>query len=390
MRNQPAIARQPAVRTLLRIARAACAALVRAAHPRLTPAAAAALPNLRIDVWAAVLGVNDSHDTHVHEGSVCSGVLYIDPPEGAAPLVFHDPRGAATHFPDLPEALEGWAGKAKDSDAEAWEGQHKNGDAKGGTGKSKDSDAEGWTDPSKYSDTEGREGMPHYGGAEGWAGKPKNSHAEGWEGQYEYRDAGAGRDQERPKYSDAAAEKEGEGEPGAAPHTGGGPGAASRTGGGQGVASRTGGVEAAFSWWHTSAPFSPRVAVLPTQGRMVVFPSFLAHQVLARPSGSSSDAYAEGVPHAGGGRGEGGAGTAGGGGQAADAADATRAEKEKAASGHGAAGGGGQAARGAGTPGGGGQAERGRGAADGGEMRRVSYAFNMNAGSHMTAWRVLA
>mmetsp|Transcript_25224 Transcript_25224/g.70928 ORF Transcript_25224/g.70928 Transcript_25224/m.70928 type:complete len:149 (+) Transcript_25224:2-448(+) len=145
--------------------------------------------------------------THVHEGSICSGVLYVDIPPAASPLVFYDPRGADTHFPDLPARTQ----RALSSPRQLPES-------------------------TTLSDSDER--------------------------------------------TDAL---------------------------------RKDSAEVFLAWQGTLPPFTERAAFLPTPGRMIVFPSFLAHAVLASASNEGKGARA----------------------------------------------------------------------------KRVSYAFNVNAGTHLTAWRLL-
>jgi len=207
MRNQDAISRQRPIRTLIRLARKACDSLIRATSPHLMRTAKAEVSRLRVDVWAALLDGDEMHDTHVHEGSICSGVLYVDIPPAASPLVFYDPRGADTHFPDLPARTQ----RALSSPRQLPES-------------------------TTLSDSDER--------------------------------------------TDAL---------------------------------RKDSAEVFLAWQGTLPPFTERAAFLPTPGRMIVFPSFLAHAVLASASNEGKGARA----------------------------------------------------------------------------KRVSYAFNVNAGTHLTAWRLL-
>lgn len=48
---------------------------------------------LRLDsMWVNVLGEGASHSGHIHPGSVISGTVYVEMPEGAGALKFEDPR----------------------------------------------------------------------------------------------------------------------------------------------------------------------------------------------------------------------------------------------------------------------------------------------------------
>lgn len=48
---------------------------------------------LRLDsLWVNILGEGGSHSGHIHPGSVLSGTVYVDMPEGAGALKFEDPR----------------------------------------------------------------------------------------------------------------------------------------------------------------------------------------------------------------------------------------------------------------------------------------------------------
>ena len=48
---------------------------------------------LRLDsLWVNILGEGGTHSGHIHPGSVISGTVYIDMPEGAGALKFEDPR----------------------------------------------------------------------------------------------------------------------------------------------------------------------------------------------------------------------------------------------------------------------------------------------------------
>jgi len=101
MRNQRSIARQRPVRALAALARSYCEALLREGSQ--AEGVAEGVAQSEVDVWAAVLTGGERHGTHVHEGSICSGVLYVDVPPGSSPLLFHDTRGAARYFPDEDE-----------------------------------------------------------------------------------------------------------------------------------------------------------------------------------------------------------------------------------------------------------------------------------------------
>jgi uncharacterized protein (TIGR02466 family) len=48
---------------------------------------------LRLDsLWVNILGEGGAHSGHIHPGSVISGTVYIDMPDGAGALKFEDPR----------------------------------------------------------------------------------------------------------------------------------------------------------------------------------------------------------------------------------------------------------------------------------------------------------
>lgn len=48
---------------------------------------------LRLDsMWVNILGEGGAHSGHIHPGSVISGTVYVDMPEGAGALKFEDPR----------------------------------------------------------------------------------------------------------------------------------------------------------------------------------------------------------------------------------------------------------------------------------------------------------
>ena len=49
--------------------------------------------NLSLDsLWVNILGEGGAHSGHIHPGSVISGTVYVDMPEGAGALKFEDPR----------------------------------------------------------------------------------------------------------------------------------------------------------------------------------------------------------------------------------------------------------------------------------------------------------
>lgn len=66
---------------------------------------------LRLDsMWVNILGEGGAHSGHIHPGSVISGTVYVDMPDGAGALRFEDPRlglmQAAPPMTDgLPDAL---------------------------------------------------------------------------------------------------------------------------------------------------------------------------------------------------------------------------------------------------------------------------------------------
>jgi len=106
--SQEALVRQfPALRRLRRAAVDACVTHVMNTSAAVAADNAAALEaELRrgkLLFWAAILRPGDNHDRHVHEGSICSGVLYVSTADDAAPIVFSDPRGAHRHYYDLPD-----------------------------------------------------------------------------------------------------------------------------------------------------------------------------------------------------------------------------------------------------------------------------------------------
>jgi len=62
-------------------------------------------------MWVNILGEGGSHSGHIHPGSVISGTVYIDMPDGAGALKFEDPRlgfmqAAPALREDVPEALK--------------------------------------------------------------------------------------------------------------------------------------------------------------------------------------------------------------------------------------------------------------------------------------------
>ena len=65
---------------------------------------------LRLDsLWVNILGERGSHSGHIHPGSVLSGTVYVDMPDGAGALKFEDPRlammqAAPPMQTDIPEA----------------------------------------------------------------------------------------------------------------------------------------------------------------------------------------------------------------------------------------------------------------------------------------------
>ena len=61
-------------------------------------------------LWVNILGEGGAHSGHIHPGSVISGTLYIDMPDGAGALKFEDPRLAMMQAEppkqsDLPDRL---------------------------------------------------------------------------------------------------------------------------------------------------------------------------------------------------------------------------------------------------------------------------------------------
>lgn len=159
MRNQDILDRNPDIRQLKAIARAACtdhllanprlSAGVRKAaftaskhsahHPDLLPneepthSVLAALGGARLSVWATVLPPAGSHPRHNHEGNLCSGVFYAAVPVGAQPLVFDDPRGTPwRHLDALPaEAIQA---SAADPPGAGAEGSREGGAGRGAQG----------------------------------------------------------------------------------------------------------------------------------------------------------------------------------------------------------------------------------------------------------------
>lgn len=62
-------------------------------------------------LWVNILGEGGSHSGHIHPGSVISGTVYIDMPNGAGALKFEDPRlpmmqAAPPLQSDIPETAQ--------------------------------------------------------------------------------------------------------------------------------------------------------------------------------------------------------------------------------------------------------------------------------------------
>jgi hypothetical protein len=135
MRNQDILDRNPDIRQLKAIARAACTDYI-LSNPRLeggsrhaertgpqhsTPPSGffssesylrSALGGARLAVWATALPYFGSHPRHNHEGNLCSGVFYVTVPDIAQPLVFDDPRGTPWRHLDAVPAETIQAGAA--------------------------------------------------------------------------------------------------------------------------------------------------------------------------------------------------------------------------------------------------------------------------------------
>jgi hypothetical protein len=54
---------------------------------------AASIRGGRMQMWLAVYSEGTTHTSHVHDGSVCSGVYYSRGGDKSVPIVFSDPRG---------------------------------------------------------------------------------------------------------------------------------------------------------------------------------------------------------------------------------------------------------------------------------------------------------
>ena len=108
MGMQDRLRAHPDIRQLRSLAKHACLKHIGAQHRAAggTAESAAALDayarSLDIGLWAAALHPGRSHNKHVHEGAICSGVLYLDLPNGSSPIVFSDPRGSPRHYEDYP------------------------------------------------------------------------------------------------------------------------------------------------------------------------------------------------------------------------------------------------------------------------------------------------
>ena len=65
---------------------------------------------LRLDsMWVNILGEGGGHSGHIHPGSVISGTVYVDMPDGAGAIRFEDPRMAMMQaapplMDDIPDA----------------------------------------------------------------------------------------------------------------------------------------------------------------------------------------------------------------------------------------------------------------------------------------------
>jgi len=64
------------------------------------------LEGLTLILWAAVYTTSTSHNTHMHEQSLCSGTYYSATPSDSMPLILSDPRGGQPMHTDMakPEA----------------------------------------------------------------------------------------------------------------------------------------------------------------------------------------------------------------------------------------------------------------------------------------------
>ena len=93
------IGKQPDARRLRALAHAACTDHILATSPPDPDGSFARyLGGLSVRLWAVVLTPAEEHATHVHEGALCSGVIYVHVPAGSSPILFSDPRGAARHY----------------------------------------------------------------------------------------------------------------------------------------------------------------------------------------------------------------------------------------------------------------------------------------------------
>jgi len=59
------------------------------------------LESLQLILWAAVYTTNTSHNTHMHEQSLCSGTYYSSTPPDSMPLILSDPRGGQPMHTDM-------------------------------------------------------------------------------------------------------------------------------------------------------------------------------------------------------------------------------------------------------------------------------------------------
>jgi len=59
------------------------------------------LEGLTLILWAAVYTTSTSHNTHMHEQSLCSGTYYSNAPPDSMPLILSDPRGGQPMHTDM-------------------------------------------------------------------------------------------------------------------------------------------------------------------------------------------------------------------------------------------------------------------------------------------------
>ena len=47
---------------------------------------------LNVQLYIGIMQENDTHNFHTHPGSILSGLMYLQVPEGSSPIIFRDPR----------------------------------------------------------------------------------------------------------------------------------------------------------------------------------------------------------------------------------------------------------------------------------------------------------